>query len=133
MREAYGGIFSLTLLATFLVIISSIIAFSLSYSKALRMKEYAITQYEKQECNVNNDFKKSIEAEASRIGYSSNSTCDEQYNVNGICISNNTSAGYTTGTITTFAGIDLPFIKDIFPALKFKITGTSNRCKIKVG
>lgn len=138
MREAYGGIFSLTLLATFLVIISSIIAFAISYSKALRMKEFAITQFEKQECQINADLRKSIEAEASRIGYSSNiSKCGKfgGENINGICVyrtinpTKEDSYSKATGHITTYAGINLPFLKDIFPSLQFEVKGTSNECR----
>lgn len=138
MREAIGGVFSLTLLATFLVVISSIIGFSVTYSKALRMKEYAITQYEKQECNASDDFWKYVQEEASRIGYSSSiATCDVdavcvcKY---GVCIqstvkdTNVNDYKSKKGIIYTYAGINLPFLNQIFPVLKFKVSGTTNSC-----
>ena len=138
MRDAISGIFSLTLLATFLVVISSIIAFTISYSKALRMKEFVITQYEKQECNASDDFWKYVYEEASRIGYSSNVasceqgvTCMCKY---GVCIQSTVRNidvnGYKAkkGTVYTYAGINLPFLNQIFPVLKFKVGGSSNSC-----
>ena len=46
MKDAFGGILSIVLIAVFLVIVSGILGLVVNYSKAFRMKNYIITTIE---------------------------------------------------------------------------------------
>ena len=46
MQEAFGGILNIFLILIFLVIVEGILAFTVSYTKAFRMKNYVIATIE---------------------------------------------------------------------------------------
>lgn len=80
MQEAFGGILNLVLIALFLVIVEGILAFTVSYTKAFKMKNIvisAIEEYEGSHCipesssdNPNSACRQKIREGAERIGYS---------------------------------------------------------------
>ena len=49
MQEAFGGILNIFLILIFLVIVEGILAFTVSYTKAFRMKNYVIATIEQYE------------------------------------------------------------------------------------
>lgn len=87
MQEAFGGLLNVFLLALFLTIVSGILAISVNYIKAFRMKNYIISTIEKYEAT--SCFKEQqsacsneIASKANRIGYSkSGLSCPSGYSL----------------------------------------------------
>ena len=85
MQESIGGLVNIFLLAIFLTIVSGILAISVNYIKAFRMKNFVIStieQYEGSSCFTNSASACSNEIlkKAQSIGYSkTNLLCDTNY------------------------------------------------------
>lgn len=75
MKDAFGGILNIFIISIFLVIVSGILALTVNYTKAFKMKNSvisAIEQYEGHGCfksGVDTSCKSKIHSEAVRLGY----------------------------------------------------------------
>lgn len=135
MRDAFSSLFDLTLLMVVVVIVCMLIALGVNYSKAYRMKEYTTTQIEKYNCTITDEFWDDVEAEANRIGYpflpcetdEKNCTVVVKDQEVGEYVDSN-SIHYLSATVTTYVGLDLPFINTLFDVTRFELTGHSNYC-----
>ena len=81
MKEAFGGILSLVLIVTFLLIVMGVLGLTVAYTKAFRMKNNVISrieQYEGQYCfkddtrgnSYKSACKTTIHKDAEKLGYS---------------------------------------------------------------
>lgn len=152
MRDAISETFDLTVLMVVIFIVCMIIAFAVNYSKAYRMKEYAISLIEKDNCLLvrsfssissdssrNTEFTSKLYAEAKRLGYSpniSNSCNDGACNIYGVTIKTKNSSYtdsnniiYENVLVTTYVGLDIPFVNKIFDFGYMKLTGETNYCE----
>lgn len=140
MRDAFGGILSLVLIALFFVIVEGILGFVVNYSKAFKMKNNVISvieQYEASGC-----FEKSKETGclnkitegANRIGYSPTSLhCSRDYtNVRGLfCykalkVTNKkyySSNNVKSYRIITQVDLDFPIVNKIMSLEFFQVSG----------
>lgn len=148
MKDAFGGILNIILIALFLIIVEGILGFVVSYTKAFRMKNYvisAIEQYEAIGClksdKSDSACKKKIKEDAKRIGYSPvslncpNKTGAKYENVENLfCInageisSNKNSDWYsstkpTTYRIITQVDLNFPIINKIMGLSFFQVSG----------
>ena len=69
MRDAVGGIVNISLIATFIAIISGYLAFNVSYTKAFRMKNRVITTIEQYDGVCDEKCMDDIKTYANKIGY----------------------------------------------------------------
>lgn len=75
MKDALGGLFNLTLLFTFLFLITGFIIFGINYYKAFSVKNKIITTIEQYEGNMNNDkLNKKIDDYIHKLNYNPNIT-----------------------------------------------------------
>lgn len=72
MRDAIGGVYNLTFIAVFMLVISGYLAFSVSYNKAFKVKNKVISVLEQYE-HYNENSKKAIRAYMDKIGYNASS------------------------------------------------------------
>lgn len=150
MRDAISETYDLTVLMVVIFIVCMIIAFAVNYSKAYRMKEHALSVLEKSNCShinmkvgeqftLDDDDKADLEAEAKRIGYSpsiSNSESGEKISFSGVTIiphiSNHVDSNgheFSSLTVITYVGLDIPFVNKIFDFGYMKLTGETSYCK----
>lgn len=155
MRDAFGGIMNIFFIAVFLVIVSGVLAFTVNYSKAFRMKNEIISDIEQFEASKScfDDSKKGhckekIIEYAKSIGYSPKTDCTKEKNMDaGVdnlfcykCYSNNTNHGEewyngnTTRycTISTQVDIDIPLVNKILEFPFFKVHGDTRIVQIPV-
>lgn len=146
MKDAYGGIINLAFIVVFLLIVIGVLGLVVSYTKAFKMKNEAISiieEYEGSGC-VNKDLNgviegspcmKQVEAAAERIGYGAVSTdCqrDEdgnEYNTASgyYCFFAKQNGNYLTVRVTTKVNIDLPIINKIMGFNVFRVSGDTER------
>ena len=75
MRDALGGLFNLTLLFTFLFLITGFVIFGINYYKAFSVKNKIITTIEQYEGNMSNDkLNTKIKDYIKRLNYNPNIT-----------------------------------------------------------
>lgn len=141
MKEAYGGILNIFFIAVFLVIISSILAFIVTYTKAFRMKNAIIStveQYEGSGCmEKGTSCYNRIVSKAREIHYNVSSnklTCEADYtNVNDMyCIKENKNTGMRTMSYKIVTQVDFyfPILSDIFSFNIFKVSGETQQIEI---
>ena len=151
MRDAFGGIMNIVIIAVFLVIVEGILGMTVNYSKAFRMKNYVISVIEQYEgnngcfsstsCgNGGNCCKEKIRQHAIQLGYSpAKLNCHSGYtDVDGFfCYkrleSNNSgySAGeYASYRIVTQVDIGIPIINNIMGLEFFQVTGDTRLIKL---
>lgn len=133
MQEAFGGLLNVFLLAIFLAIVSGILAISVNYIKAFRMKNFIIStveQYEASSC-----FKDSATAcsneilkKAQTIGYSkTNLVCDNGYSLDFNELFCYKSVLHSTGkysyTVVTQVDFGIPVINNILDFDFFQVHG----------
>ena len=136
MRASIGGIVNLFLITLFIVIISSLLLFNVSYAKAFRVKNKIITTYEQYEGNCSNQTacQAEIKSYEDRLGYNvtrelkpedPNEKC---YQSLGYCalVSYNPLGKAYTYKIRTEVKIRFPFIDDIFGIGSFKVSGKTH-------
>ena len=141
MRDALGTYFNLTLLFFFILLITSLVALSVNYTKAYRVKNNVLTLVEKYEGNMNNEdlldrtqmYTKSIGytipddaiAAAEREGYTCPYLKGQQL---GWCyIKNPVEREKFTVNIVVFININIPIVNRIFSNFKFFwMTGKTN-------
>jgi hypothetical protein len=131
MKEAIGGAYSLTLVLAFLVVVITLLAFSINYTKAFRLKNAVLDYLEDgQGCTAATMEK--IENIRNSVGYGNNFTKKlsgdgDTYCNNGICISytdetseygakycgNNDSCKVGYFSVTTFIYVNIPIAKQM--------------------
>lgn len=148
MRDSIGGIYAITVVLIFIVLMSGFLAYTTNYNKAYKMKNRIITILEKYDNEVSTAAQKEIQKYAKSIGYSADreytSKCDgvnfklDSYKV-GWCYSekdkNGTGVGGTGEEYTsryvdvkTFVSIDIPVFNNIFSNIKyFTVTGATKQ------
>lgn len=139
MKDAFGGILNIVLVAIFLVIISGILGLVVNYTKAFRMKNTIITAIEQYEgaqgcfgkgTSSSSDCRRKIEQGASDLGYRPTVlNCDESkgysvaYNLfcyKGIPTESGDNWMYT---VVTQVDINIPIINRIMGLSIFQVHG----------
>ena len=142
MKDAFGGILNLVFITLFLVIVSGILAMTVNYTKAFRMKNIvisAIEQYEGYGCFEDDGETaclKKIEDGAKSIGYHpvgvNCSASDDYHSVSKFfCYKQGTSNGRKERyyTIVTQVDIDIPIVRDIMGLSIFQVHGDTRNLK----
>ena len=140
MRDAFGGILNIVLIALFLVIVEGILGFVVNYSKAFKMKNNvisAIEQYEASGCFESTKdtacLNKIVDG-AKGIGYSPTSlNCSNSYtNVKGLfCYkpinvsnkNNYSSKNVSSYRVVTQVDLNFPIINKIMSLEFFQVSG----------
>ncbi len=144
MKDAFGGILNIVLIALFLIIVEGILGFVVNYTKAFKMKNHvisAIEQYEAIGCVDTNKAttacRDKIVDSAKSIGYSpANLRCpngyqkiDDLFCVSGGEISSNknndwhSSSKPTTYRVVTQVDVNIPIINKIMGLSFFQVSG----------
>ena len=141
MKDAFGGIANIVLVAIFLVIISGILGLVVNYTKAFRMKNSiisAIEQYEGSKgCfeDEKSGCQELIQSRANRLGYRPGITScsSEGYSPDAssyFCYKLNNPGKETAGstnkysyTIVTQVDIDIPIINKMMGLSIFQVHG----------
>ena len=134
MKDAFGGVLSIVLIAIFLVIVSGILGLVVNYSKAFRMKNYIITSIEQYDgasgCFGNGVGNSKCEANirnyASQLGYHPDASalnCPKGYSraFDMFCYHEDTEEHYYT--VITQVDIDIPIINKITGISIFQVHG----------
>lgn len=155
MRDAISETFDLTVLLVVVFVVCMIIAFAVNYSKAYRMKQYAISVIEKNNCeslhtlinyakdDISDEINSSLVQEAKRIGYAPN--VSEGQHGNYVTLKSKVTIkiqpdaeydeysknGYSFKklTVITYVGLDIPFVNDIFNFGYIKLSSDTNYCQ----
>ena len=139
MRDAFGGILNIVLIALFLLIVEGVLGLVVNYTKAFKMKNNVISSIEQYEASGCFDTTgktacvKRIIDKAKEIGYSPVSLqCpsgyDETYGLfcsKGTVVSkaNYSSAKPMTYRIITQVDLNMPIISNIFGFNIFQVSG----------
>ena len=138
MRDAFGGIVNIVLVAIFLVIVSGILGLVVNYTKAFRMKNAVISTIEQYEgaasCfTENGTCAKKIIAQAGNFGYhptvlqcSASEGYEKKYDNYGIfCVNEKytDSEKNKVYTVITQVDIDIPIINRIMGLSIFQVHG----------
>jgi hypothetical protein len=130
MKDAFGGIMNLALMVVFLVIAIGILALTVSYAKAFRMKNFVIStveQYEGIKCDsADSACYNRIVEKAKSIGYHpAKMTCDKGTNVgNYYCIEKKQSdKGGIYYTVQTQVDINFPIVNKALGISVFQVSG----------
>ena len=133
MQEAFGGLLNVFLLALFLTIVSGVLAVSVNYIKAFRMKNYVISSIEKYEAtsclkNQQSACSNEIVSSANKLGYSgSGLTCPHGYSpdFNGLyCFKSKFhSKGSYSYSVITQVDFNFPVINKILSFDFFQVHG----------
>lgn len=131
MRDSIGGIFNITFIAVFMLVVSGYLAFSVSYNKAYKVKNKIISTIEQYE-GYNNNSKAVIEDYINQLGYNSgevSSSIRGKYNCcskRGYCVQwipddSSASSGLPKGyyKVITTVNIDVPIFNKFLPYLTF--------------
>lgn len=156
MQEAFGGILSLVLIVVFFIIVEGVLGFTVSYTKAFRMKNAVISDFEQYEaagCGVDDDMsstacKNKIRSDAKILKYNpprlscpktiayGDSVAIPVKEVDGMfCaakINTRTVGGtqYATYRIITQVDIDFPIVKNILGLRLFQVTGDTREIQV---
>lgn len=137
MKDAFGGILNIVIVAVFLVIVSGILGMTVNYTKAFKMKNVVISSIEKYEgygCFTGDSDSaclSSIEEGAKSIGYHPvDVNCPSSQGFKRpagnryFCYKrNNSSNGNLYYTVTTQVDIDIPIINKIMGLSFFQVHG----------
>ena len=134
MKDAFGGVLSIVLIAVFLVIVSGILGLVVNYSKAFRMKNFIITAIEQYDgakgCFGNGTGSSKCESRikeyATQLGYypdASALNCPKGYSkaLDLYCYYENTEE--RSYTIVTQVDINIPIINQIAGISIFQVHG----------
>ena len=138
MQEAFGGLLNIFIIVMFIIIVEGILAFTVSYTKAFRMKNYVISVIEQYEgsgcfCDGGTACKDKIYQHADQIHYKP--TALQCHNgaksVDGLfCVSTTGSApeGMNSSTnkyyrIVTQVDINIPIVNNIMGLEFFQVSG----------
>lgn len=150
MQEGFGGLLNLTLIVIFLVIVSGVLALTVSYTKAFKMKNIVIESVEEfrggKNCFDSGSYKSfdsfckgskkkklscssAIMNNACDIGYSpAKLSCPKKYTKvnNQFCYKKNNNNTYS---IITQVDINIPIINNILGLTFFQVSGDTNVIK----
>lgn len=131
MRDAMGGIFNITFVAVFMLVVSGYLAFSVSYNKAFKVKNKIISILEQNE-GYNSEAKSQILDYMKTIGYNADTPVvdkGEKWNcpadVPGMCIKWTQVQDKDTGlpkgyySVKTAVYIDVPVFNKFLPFMTF--------------
>lgn len=134
MRDAMGGIFNIAFLAVFITVISGYLAFTVSYSKAFKVKNKVISTLEQYQHN-NPAAQSIIDEYIKQIGYNTTTDttrvtkikgdngwqCRKGYCVKWTQDTEGSSAGIPKGyySVITFVNIDIPIFNKFLPFMEF--------------
>lgn len=131
MQDAFGGILNITIVAVFFILVSSILAMTVNYTKAFRMKNYVIAtieQYEGSGCGCGTkttsgsqtSCRAKIAEHAKSLGYSpKNINCDGG-SIDGLFCCSVTDGVYS---VTTQVDIDFPIIDRVMGMKALQVHG----------
>lgn len=141
MRDAIGGIFNISFVAIFLVVISGYLAFSVSYNKAFKVKNKIISTLEQYQ-GYNDKSIEVIDDYINKIGYNRNSNLKVDYSgpnvtpctstcTNGYCIfwvmdDSSEGTGLDKGyfKVYTSVNVSIPVLEKFLPNMKiFQTSG----------
>lgn len=135
MRDSIGGVFNLTFIAIFMLVVSGYLAFSVSYNKAYKVKNKIISTLEQYE-GYNSKSKEIIESYMDKLGYNAGevaSNLKSDYNCcsnRGYCVQwvsdDSADSGLPRGyyKVLTTVNIDVPIFNKFLPFMTFfKTTG----------
>ena len=150
MQQAFGGILNIVFVAVFLIIVSGVLAFTVSYSKAFKMKNVvlsALEEYETAGCaKKGSNCYNRIKNGAKQYGYyPSNLRCPSGYysfygegekyfcvtTVNGT--GNKSVSNGKVFRVITQVDVDIPIIKEIFSFSFFQVTGDTRVIQVQSG
>lgn len=138
MKASIGGVVNLFLVTIFIIIISSLLLFNVSYAKSYRVKNKIITTYEQYEgrCGLHTACQNAIKSYEDRLGYNVTREMipdaaegEECYQDLGYCAIRKRAASYKgnkkayTYRIRTEVKVRFPFVEDILGIGTFKISG----------
>lgn len=133
MRDAFGGVLNIFIIAIFLVLVSGILGLTVNYTKAFRMKNFvisAIEEYDGQGCFKDgpSGCKRKIEEKAKSIGYHPVGVNCRGYEgrVSDIfCYKENTSGSGNNKyySIVTQVDINIPIINKLMGLSFFQVHG----------
>ncbi|MDO5002966.1 MAG: hypothetical protein Q4E39_01885 [bacterium] len=131
MRDSIGGVFNLTFIAVFMLVVSGYLAFSVSYNKAFKVKNRIISILEQNE-GYNSEAKSQILDYMKAIGYNADTPVvdkSEKWNcpadVPGMCIKWTQVQDKDTGlpkgyySVKTAVYIDVPVFNKFLPFMTF--------------
>lgn len=135
MRDAIGGVYNLTFIAIFMLVVSGYLAFSVSYNKAFKVKNKVISVLEQYE-HYNNSSKKAIKNYMNQIGYNASTPIinEDKDGKGWVCPSDlpgvcykwtqdkaSTKAGLPRGyySVKTAVDIDVPIFNKFLPYMTF--------------
>ena len=138
MRDAFGGAVNVLFIAIFIAIVNGYLAFTANYNKAFRIKNRIISLIEQNEGydSSDEDLKKRITGEMSKIGYSAsgleidNYDCVKEY---GYCVKTDDAPGNSDSelpkkqyTVVAVVNVDIPVFRNLLPKMKlFQVSGTT--------
>lgn len=146
MKDAYGGVFNLTLLFTFILLVSGFALFGVDYYRAFTIKNKLLSLIESYEGNMSNtNLQQKAEGAIKGMGYyispsklasintslSSDWTCLDS----GWCYKpSKVKDCYYTYEVKTFVSTDIPLINQILVNSKlFEVNGYTKPIKRRVG
>lgn len=130
MRDSIGGVFNLTFIAIFMLVVSGYLAFSVSYNKAYKVKNKIISTLEQYE-GYNDKSKAVIEDYVNNLGYNSGNVSDNLKTTYGCCnnrgycvkwVPDDTAdSGLPRGyyKVVTTVNIDVPIFNKFLPFMTF--------------
>lgn len=130
MRDSIGGIFNITFVAIFMLVVSGYLAFSVSYNKAYKVKNKIISTLEQYE-GYNNKSKEVIESYMNNLGYNSGEVAEslksgyDCCSNRGYCVKwvpdDSADSGLPKGyyKVLTTVNIDVPIFNKFLPFMTF--------------
>lgn len=138
MRDAFGGILNLAIIAVFLVVVMGVLGLTFSYTKAFKAKNIILSrieQYEGHGCfEVGKACFNRIQEDTKSIGYSPSVTsCAEKYEAVGniFCYKAEDVNDKTIFKIVSQVDIPIPIVNKILNLSFFEINGDTRPVKYK--
>ena len=140
MKDAFGGVLNIVIIAVFLIIVEGILGLVVNYSKAFRMKNAVISAIERYEglgCFISSesDCRNLIKEKAKSIGYAPPGTlnCPDKYEkVDDLycCRSTTSTSGSNyVYSVVTQVDINIPIINNIMGMSFFQVHGDTRVVK----
>lgn len=140
MKDAFGGVLNIIIIAVFLVIVEGILGLVVNYSKAFRMKNAVISAIERYEglgcfSTADTDCKDLIQRKAKSIGYAPPGTlnCPQDYKMidSLYCCKSTDSVSKNNYiySVVTQVDINIPIINKIMGLSFFQVHGDTRVVK----
>lgn len=136
MRDAIGGAMTLQIILIFLVLVTCILAFSVNYAKAFRLKNAVLDTIEDGQ-GVSQKVSEQLDETRSNVGYGIDWKIKDYHCKNGICIQfnevtdnatrakycgtvkeNDTSCTVGSYSVVTFIYVNVPIMQNILQGLQ---------------